>query len=197
MLPQLFTGLGFILFFPIMLWAADINPQDFHNKLQALHLQQIALYNIRTKEEIADYKGSSAAGYRYVDTHYYDTENGNLVSHIRRDGSKPELIHIIEVNIYENKKLVRDYGSITLPWAPLYPVRTYINLHHYDNQLHSFRQYDVDGQVKFEFCEGSFAGKPVHISLDEGDINAGSTTAEYKSCFDGASKNWSQFKIPH
>jgi hypothetical protein len=55
-------------------------------------------------------------------------------------------VHIVEVNVYENGKLVRDYGSVTLPWAPLQPVRTFINLHHNNGRLHSFRQYDLFGK---------------------------------------------------
>jgi len=62
--------------------------------------------------------------------------------------------------VYEQGRLVRDFGSISMPWAPLHPVRTFINLHYYHGELHSFRQYDFFGQVGYEFCAGNLAGKP-------------------------------------
>jgi hypothetical protein len=117
---------------------------------------------------------------------------------VRRDASKPELIHIVEVNIYENNKLVRDFGSVSLPWMPLNPVRTFINLHQYNGLLHSFRQYDVSGEIGYEFCEGKWKGHPVKISLDETDINSTSSSTEiYRACFNGLNKDWAQYQIPH
>lgn len=178
-------------------FAASI-PADFHRSVYALHEQQIAQHEVRTEVENGNYEGSSAAGYRYLDTRYYDSASGNLISRVRRDAAKPELVHIVEVNIYEKVRLLRDFGSVTLPWAPLNPVRTIINLHQYTGKLHSFRQYDFFGQVNYEFCKGELGGKPVNISLDESDINATSTTTTaYKACFDGMSKDWAQFKTPH
>ena len=80
----------------------------------------------------------------------------------------------------------------------LFRSRTFINLHYYHGQLHSFRQYDYFGQVGYEFCDGELAGKPVRISLDGSDIvTASISTLEYKACFDGSSTDWAKFKIPH
>lgn len=174
------------------------SPADFHRAVYALHEQQIAQQPIRTEEEGGSYEGAAAARYRYVDTRYFDASNGRLLSRVRRDAAAPELVHIVEVNVYENGKLVRDFGSITLPWAPLRPVRTFINLHHYNGGLHSFRQYDFFGQVGYEMCEGEFAGKPVRISLDGSDINEKTAAgAPYKACFDGVGANWAQYTTPH
>ena len=174
------------------------SPADFHRNVYALHEQQITRREVRTVVEQGSYEGAKAAGYRYVDTRYFDTSNGILLSHVRRDAVKPELIHIIEVNIYENGRLVRDFGSVSLPWSPLNPVRTFINLHQYNGELHSFRQYDFFGEVGYEFCEGKLVDTPVRISLDGTDINATSTsTTLYKACFDGASNDWAQYKTPH
>ena len=106
------------------------NPKDFHRAVYALHEKQIAQREIRIEEETGDYEGAAAARFRYVDTRYYDKASGNLISHIRRDAAMPELIHIAEVNVYDDAgKLVRDFGSVTLPWAPLHPVRTFIKAH--------------------------------------------------------------------
>lgn len=178
--------------------AAAPSPADFHRALYALHEQQIAQRAIRTEQETGDYEGAAAARYRYVDTRYYDASTGRPLSHVRRDAANPEFVHIVEVNVYENGRLVRDFGSISLPWAPLQPVRTMINLHHYNGGLHSFRQYDFFGQVTYEFCEGKLNGTPVSIALDGSDINAASTgTTTYKSCFDGVSADWAQYRTPH
>ena len=172
--------------------------QDFHRAVYALHEQQIAQREIRTEEEKGSYEGAAAARYRYVDTRYYDATTGRLLSRVRRDAAAPEFVHIVEVNVYENDKLARDFGSITLPWAPLQPVRTFINLHHHNGALHSFRQYNLSGQVGFEFCEGKLDGRAVRISLDGSDVNAASTAgAAYKACFDGVEKDWAQYRTPH
>lgn len=193
---------GFFLFGLIF---SSLNPAlaepgwlDFHRAVYALHQQEIAKFKLKIEEEEGAYAGASGKGFRYVDTRYFDSATGRLVSHVRRDKAKPELIHIVEVNIYENGKLVRDFGSITLPWAPLNPVNTMINLHQYNGELHSFRQYNFDGEVEYEFCGGKLAGAPVRISLDRTDINPTSTaTAAYKACFNGMSKDWAQYKNPH
>lgn len=178
--------------------AAEPGPADFHRAVYALHERQVAQRAIRTAEEAGNYEGDAAARYRYVDTRYYDATTGRLLSRVRRDAARPEFVHVVEVNVYENGKLVRDFGSISLPWAPLQPVRTMINLHHYNGGLHSFRQYDFFGQVAYEFCEGKLNGTPVNIALDGSDINAASAgTVAYKSCFDGMDTGWAQYRTPH
>lgn len=177
---------------------ATASPADFHRAVYVLHEQQIAQHQIRTEEAKGAYEGAAAARYRYTDTRYYDAASGRLLSNVRRDAAKPDYVHIVEVYLYEKGKLVRDFGSITLPWAPLHPVRTFINLHYYNGQLHSFRQYDYFGQVGYEFCDGELAGKPVRISLDGSDIDAVATaTPEYKACFSGMSTDWAQYTRPH
>ena len=171
---------------------------DFHKDLYALHEQQTNGRKIRTEEEKAAYEGAAAAGYRYVETSYYDADKGTLLSRIRRDAVRPEYVHIAEVYLYENDKLVRDFGSITLPWSPLRPVRTYINVHRYNGALHSVRQYDLTGEVSYESCKGDWNGKPVRLSLDNIDIDkATQAMPEYKACFDGMIADWAQYKQPH
>lgn len=195
---RFFVLYGFVLMRHASAWADTVNPEEFHRSVYALHQQQMAQRELRTEEKAGDYEGAAAAGYRYADTHYYDAGSGRLLSYVRRDAAKPENVHIVEVNVYENGRLVRDFGSMALPWAPRRPVRTFINLHHYNGALHGFRQHDLDGEVGYEFCEGSLAGRPVRISLDYGDINPTiAATVEYKACFDGMNSNWKQYQSPH
>lgn len=173
-------------------------PADFHQALYTLHEQQIDGRKIRTEEEKANYGGEAATGYRYVETSYYDAETGELLSRIRRDAARPEYVHIVEVFIYENGNLVRDFGSITLPWSPLRPVRTYLNFHRYNDALHSVRQYDYAGEVSYESCKGDWKGKPIRLSLDSLDIDkATRATPEYKACFEGMNADWAQYLQPH
>lgn len=177
---------------------AAASSADFHQSLYTLHEQQINGRKIRIEEDKANYEGAAAAGYLYVETSYYDAENGMLLSRIRRDAVRPEYVHIAEVYLYENGRLVRDFGSITLPWSPLQPVRTFINFHRYNGALHSVRQYDYSGQVSYESCKGELNSKPIRLSLDSIDIDkATKATPEYKACFEGMSTDWAQYTQPH
>ncbi|MHB1187931.1 hypothetical protein [Thiobacillus sp.] len=171
----------------------------FHRAVYALHEQQIARHTIRTEETSGEYQGVAAAGYRYLITSYYDAGTGRLLSRIQRDAKLPEAIHIAEVNVYDaGGMLVRDYFSSAPPWRPVHPSHAYINLHNHNGRLHSFRQYELEGQVNYEFCEGELEGKPVRIALDWDGIN-GKTMAspEYQACFDGMSKDWAKYTTPH
>lgn len=191
------TAIAFFCMMALPVFAAG-TPADFHQALYALHEQQITGKKIRIEEDKANYEGAAAAGYRYVETSYFDAENGMLLSRIRRDAVRPEYVHIAEVYLYENGRLMRDFGSITLPWSPLQPVRTFINFHRYNGALHSVRQYDYSGQVSYESCKGELNGKPIRLSLDSIDIDkATKATPEYKACFEGMSTDWAQYTQPH
>ena len=93
---------------------------------------------------------------------------------------------------------MRDFGSLSLPWSPSNPVRVFINLHRYNDGLHSFRQYSADGDVTYESCNGLLKNRKVHISLDNTDIKPAATgTLEYKACFDGMETGWAAYATPH
>lgn len=178
---------------------ASPSPAEFHRAVYALHEQQLAKYTIRTEERTGEYEGSAAAGFRYRTTSYYDAKTGRLLSRVERNADRPEAVHIAEVNIHDGDgNLVRGFISISLPWAPLHPVRTWINLHHRNGKLESLRQFNLQGQVNYEFCEGELDGKHVRISLDESDINPSATgSPAYQACFDGVGRNWEQYATPH
>lgn len=179
--------------------AAGQSRTDFHKAVYDLHEQQIARFAIQTKEETGKYNGEAAAGYRYRTTSFYDASTGRLLSRIQRDADLPEAIHIAEVNIYDaNGVLVRDYFTSAPPWRPLHPSHAYLNLHHYNGKLHSFRQFELNGQVNYEFCEGELEGKRVRISLDWTDIKPDKTnTPAYHACFDEMGNNWEAHIVPH
>ncbi len=159
----------------------------------------VARHTVRIEETGGAYEGVAAAGYRYRITSYYDADTGRLLSRIQRDAALPEAIHIAEVNVYDAEgKVVRDYFSSAPPWRPLHPSHAYINLHHHNGGLHSFRQFELDGQVNYEFCVGELEGKPVRIALDWDGINGKAMTLpEYQACFDGMNKDWAKYSTPH
>lgn len=178
--------------------AAPSRP-EFHRAVYALHAQQLARHTVRTEETRGAYEGVAAAGYRYRITRYYDAASGRLLSQIQRDAALPEAIHIAEVNVYDAEgKVVRDYFSSAPPWRPLHPSHAYINLHHHNGGLHSFRQFELDGQVNYESCEGTLDGKPVRIAGDwSGTDGKTRNTPEYRACFDGISADWARYASPH
>jgi len=178
--------------------AAPSRP-DYHRAVYALHEQQIARHAIRTTEETGSYNGEAAKGYRYRITSYYDAGTGKLLSRIERNADLPEAIHIAEVNVYDAEgRVVRDFFTSAPPWKPINPSHAYINLHHYNGKLHSFRQFELDGRVNYEFCEGEHQGKRVRISLDGTDINEKVAAAPaYKACFEGLRNDWEPYVTPH
>ena len=177
--------------------AAPTRP-DFHRLTYALHEKQIAQSPVKTEVETGKYNGAAAAGYAYRITSYSDAKTGRLISKVQRDAAKPDAIHITEVNVYDDKgRIIRDYLSIAPPWNPTFPSNAYLNWHHYPDKLHSFRQFELDGQVNYEFCEGELNGKPVKLSLPWEDMNKETTsTPEYRACFGGMSKDWKPYLTP-
>lgn len=178
--------------------AAPSRP-EFHRAVYVLHEQQLARHTVRTEETHGTYEGVAAAGYRYRITRYYDAGTGRLLSRIQRDAALPDAIHIAEVNVYDAEgRLVRDFFSSAPPWRPLHPSHAYINLHNHNGGLHSFRQFELDGQVNYEFCEGTLKGKPVRIAEDWSGIDERMRSSpEYRACFDGMRTDWARYTSPH
>ena len=178
--------------------AAPSRP-EFHRAVYALHEQQLARHTVRTEETHGAYEGAAAAGYRYRITSYFDAGSGRLLSRIQRDATLTEAIHIAEVNVYDAEgRLVRDFFSSAPPWRPQHPSHAYINLHNHNGGLHSFRQFELDGRVNYELCEGTLDGKPVRIAGDRSDANEKTRSSpEYRACFDGMSADWARYASPH
>ena len=184
---------------PATSFAATPSGAEFHRAVYALLQQVVSQRPTRTEETEGAYIGSAAGRYRYDETRYFDAQTGRPLGRVRRDARVPDAIHISEVNIYDAAgRIVRDYGSIAMPWAPQNPDRTFINLHHYHGDLHSFRQYDIYGEVGYEACDGMLQGRKIHIALDGADIDPTTTAStDYKACFDGIEKNWRGYLTPH
>jgi len=132
----------------------------------------------------------------FIEENYYRKDSGKLVSRICWERDNPDQLHTIEVNVLDKQgRVVRDYSAAYLPDYRNAPVQTLVNLHYYNGDLHSFRQYDAGGDLIYESCEGSYQGKEVQIRLDEDDMfgsadddDQTAKTAAYKACFSGHSR---------
>jgi len=173
----------------------------FSELLLALHKQQISDRKIKQTEKIGGY--SDNPGY-YREITYVDEKSGRLLSNIQWETENPDVVHSIQVYVYDNKgRLVRDYVSAYLPYQRNAPVQTLINLHHYNNGLHSFRQFDGSKDLVYEFCEGEFKGKTQQIRLFEDDLVSNDYETRqlfkspvYKACFKDMSQKLGKFIRP-
>lgn len=178
-------------------WAAP-TPREFQQAVIALHEQQIALQAVRTQKVERPYEGVAAKGSRYVETSYFEAASGRLLSRVRRDATRPFAVHVIEVNVHDDTgRVVRDYGSIAMPWSPQQPSISIINVHRHHEGLHSFRQFNLAGAVTYESCAGTLDGRRVSVSLDATDITPQVTaSADYQACFDGVAKDAAKYLMP-
>ena len=161
---------------------------QFVDDLYLLHQAQLQGKEIRTQSETGGY-----ANYPdfFVETRYYDAATGLLLSRVQRESKHPDLIHLIEVNVYDDKQqLQRDYLAAYLPEHRNAPIQTLINLHAHQQGLHAFRQFDASGERIYEQCQGQFANKSVFISLDEDELVSGPAQRKkildspvYQQCF--------------
>ena len=193
-------------------WAADaqvirIETDDDHvttwnrfaKKAYELHQRQIAGREIRRTVETGKYHGAAARGFGYKETSYYDVHTGLLLSRVRFDRDRPEILHIVEVFIHDPQgRVIRDFSSIYLPMAQNAPIRTFINVHRYNNGLHAYRQFDASGERIYEECKGRHAGQLVEISLEQQDIDPPATaTGAYQACFAGVQETAGAYLVPH
>ena len=127
----------------------------------------------------------------YREVKHFDKKSRRLLSRVLWEIDNPEQIHEIEVFVYDtNGKLKRDYLTAFLPGHRNAPVQTLINFHYQNDELKSFRQFDVSGQKIYERCEGKFLNDPLNISLDDSDFAEYSDetmktmeSQEYQACF--------------
>ena len=158
----------------------------FASQLMELQKQQIALVSTRTESRRGGYQGEyfNEPDF-YVEESYYRQSDGKLVSRIKREKEKPQNVHVLEVYIYDAEGRVRrDYLVAYLPWGRNAPIQALVNLHAYNEGLHSFRQFDASGERVYEHCSGIFDGKDVQISLESHEMappRIGKN--DYRQCF--------------
>jgi hypothetical protein len=170
----------------------------FAGKVYDLHQRQLADRAIRQTEVAGVYNGTAASGYRYIETSYHDARTDLLLSRVRVDRDRPKILHIVEVFLYDEQgRLARDFAAIYLPWSQNAPMRTLINVHQYNRDLHAYRQFDASGERVYEQCKGMHAGAQVDISLEQQEINARSTASDaYQACFAGVQQTAGVYRSP-
>ena len=176
----------------------------FVAELYELHLNKIKKVPIRTTEITGGYGGGFANKEFYREISYFNKIANRIVSKIQWEIDKPNTIHTIEVFIYDKQgKVKTDYYARYLPYARNTPVQTLINIHNYNDNLHSFRQFDANGELIYETCRGRLFDKEINLHLDNEEIfdfrnnNSDEWLNEvYSSCFLNVSQTASSFLSP-
>lgn len=173
----------------------------FADLLLTLHKKQISGKDIKQTETMGGYADSPEY---FREVKYTDSKSGNLLSVVQWEVSNPEAVHSIEVFVYDkNNRVIRDYIAAFLPYQRNAPVQTLINLHTYNGDLHSFKQFDGSKDLVYEYCDGKLNGKDIQIRLFEDDLVSNDydtrqlfKSAEYKTCFKGAHSTLGKYIRP-
>lgn len=172
----------------------------FADSLYRLHKQQTEGRQIREAEQIGGY--ARLEGF-YREVSYFDAASGRLLSRIQWERENPERIHTIEVFVYDDQgRVARDYMAWYLPHFRNAPRQTTINLHHYDGELHGWRQFDASDNRIYERCSRQ-PGDKVLIEL-RGEDRIGHAeenprivnSREYRRCFGGLQKTAGRYLMP-
>ena len=144
---------------------------NFVTELYELHLNKINKVPFTTSELTDGYGGGFANKNFYREISYFNKNTNKLISKIQWEVDNPDTIHTIEVFLYDNQGQVKtDFYARYLPYARNAPVQTLINLHNYNDKLHSFRQFDANGELIYETCRGQFFDKKINLHLDDEEI---------------------------
>jgi len=174
----------------------------FADRLYRLHRERLEGRRIRTTEAVGGYADQPEF---YREVSYYDADSGRLLSRVQYVREHPDRVHAIEVYLYDEEgRVTRDYAAAWLPHFRNAPVQTLINLHHYEDGLHGFRQFDASGDPIYEFCEGSYGGRTVTLRLFDDDIHSPDADVEalmasplYAACFGGLPAEAGAYRSPH
>lgn len=173
----------------------------FVDGLLALHERQLDTHRVRVEKRVGGYAGRPRF---FRELRYIERKSGRLLSVLQWERARPGNLHGIEVYVYDaDGRLTRDYGAQFLPDARNAPIQTFINLHHYDGDLHSFRQFNASDERIYEDCRGTLAGEPVRISLgeyalpDDDELESGEElSAAYQACFDALDTSAGPYLTP-
>ena len=180
------------------------NWNNFVTELYHLHLSETKKVDIKTKETIGGYGGAFSDKQFYREISYYNKENNRLISKIQWEAKKPNTIHTIEIFLYDDKGQVKtDFYARFLPYARNAPVQTLINVHNYNDKLHSFRQFDANGELIYETCRGKYFDQKINLHLDNEEISDFRNTVQddftsetYSACFLNVAKTASEYLRP-
>lgn len=141
----------------------------FIEDLYVVHQKIIAKHKIKTTETFGGYAGLPKF---YKEVSYFNAANNQLLTRIQYESKKPKNIHQIELFIYDDQgKVTRDYLAAFLPKYRNAPIITLINLHHYQGDLHGFRQFDASGQRIYEQCRRESDKGEIVLSLEQDELD--------------------------
>lgn len=173
----------------------------FADKLYQFHQRQLQGRETKRAERLGGYHELPNF---YREVSFYDAKTEQLLSRVQWESQQPEVIHQIEVFVYDNQgRVVRDYLARYLPVYRNAPRQTLINLHHYDKDVHGFRQFDASDNRIYEKCSARRSGTKVLIELNEDEIeraeaNNGELTKSgtYRRCFGNLQKTAGIYLAP-
>jgi len=174
---------------------------QFADQVLALHESQVKGKAIVETEKKGGYADNPDF---YREVTYKDKLTDKVLSVIQWEIKNPEIVHSIEVNVYDDKgRIIRDYSAAYLPGSRNAPIQTLINLHNYNDKLHAYRQFDVSKDVIYEYCNGEFEGQEHELRLFEEDLTASDYDSRqllkspiYKACFKGLQTQVGKFIRP-
>ena len=117
----------------------------FANNVLQLHKKLTANKDIEIKKQHGGYSGNPDF---YLEEAFYDKKTGMLISKVQWEKNTADLMHTIEVFIYDDKgRITRDYAAAYLPSYRNAPTQTLVSLHNYNGKLHAFRSFDASGYL--------------------------------------------------
>lgn len=148
---------------------AEVDARNaFAENILRLHRRRLASGNVNETSQVGGYAGMP--GY-YNEVEYRDRASRRLLSRIRWIREQPDTPQMIELFIHDGEgRVAIDYYVSYLTDFRNAPMAALVNVHFYNGDLHSFRQFDSSGDVLFERCEGRRHGNPVDIALEEGEF---------------------------
>ena len=172
---------------------------QFVRNIYQLHIKQTKNKEINTSKRLGGY-------YRQPDffkeIKFTDKNSNILISRIEWETRQPDKIHSIEVRVHDNNnKIIREYSASYLPDFRNAPYQTLINIHHYNDNIHSFRQYDASANLLYEVCRSGDTNKKL-FEHDDYEIpdnfkQGVGSQADYKKCFQQLALSSAQNKPPH
>jgi len=201
-LSVLYKIFTFILVIPFMFSVASatepMNDDNKHARIWnkfakdclSLHKKLTDGKNLQVKERVDRYINKDIF---FTEYSYFD--EGRLISQVQWEDGNQNLLHNIEVYLYDEKgRVIRDYISAYLPLYHDTPVQALISFHHYNAALHAFRSFDASGDIVLERCTGkNKKGQPVNFILDEDDLYNDDDgiigSGDYNECFAGFKQN--------
>ena len=177
---------------------------QFAKALENLHEQRIQTLDHVTRESSGGYGGIRANPDFYHEVKYIDPESGNVLAIVQREKQSPNLLHVIELYIYDDRgRLAREYLATYLPGRRETPFQTLITLYAYEDKLKAFRQFDASDDLLFEYCAGEQDGNQVRIAWDElelpdsiSEIKDDGIRNAYRQCFQSLSRSAGSYLDP-